>query len=116
MDSSASIEAIASFFSALSDRTRIEIINFIMEKGEASVREISENTGKSQSLISHHLACLRNCGVLKIEKRGKYSIYSINGDRVKEIVKLSLEHIRDNSSAILACNVVSPNKKLRLNT
>jgi len=49
-----------SLFSALADGTRLRIVLFLLDKGEATVNEISKSLGKSQSLISHHMACLRN--------------------------------------------------------
>jgi len=65
------ISELESFFAALADKTRLQITLFLLSKEGATVQEISESLGKSQSLISHHLACLRNCGVVRVEKRGK---------------------------------------------
>lgn len=102
--------ALEMFFTALSDRSRLEIVLFLLNHGSSSVQEITKALGRSQSLISHHLACLRNCGVVKVERRGKYSYYSIANDAVASIVKLAIEHAMRNSRSILACDVINEEK------
>ncbi|BCU68325.1 transcriptional regulator [Sulfolobales archaeon HS-7] len=93
-------------FSALADNTRLQIVTYLIDKGEATVQQISESIGKSQSLISHHLTCLRNCGVVSVRKNGKYSVYSINGSEIREIVKMSINHVNKYSKSILACDII----------
>jgi|GEM_PF-174393 len=100
------ISEIESFFAALADKTRLQITLFLLSKEGATVQEISESLGKSQSLISHHLACLRNCGVVRVEKRGKFSYYSVTGEQVAQILRRAVEHVRSYSSSILSCEVV----------
>ncbi|MEM0173587.1 MAG: metalloregulator ArsR/SmtB family transcription factor, partial [Sulfolobaceae archaeon] len=80
------ITELEAFFNAIADKTRLQIILFLLENGEVTVNQISESLKKSQSLISHHLACLRNCGVVKMERRGKFVYYSITSDEVRQII------------------------------
>ncbi len=94
-------------FQALSDETRIKILEELMVHETLNVSTICERTGKDQSSISHHLACLRNCGLVKAEKEGKFVVYSLNGrDRVTKILSLVDEHVRESLEAILRCEVV----------
>ncbi|GAA5420805.1 arsenic resistance transcriptional regulator ArsR1 [Sulfurisphaera tokodaii] len=97
-------------FSALSDRTRLSITLLLLEKGELTVDEISKDLKKSQSLISHHLSCLRNCGIVKVRKDGKYSLYSIASDNVAELIKVAMRIIKDYSESILGCEVLNEEK------
>ncbi|AWR98523.1 ArsR/SmtB family transcription factor [Metallosphaera hakonensis] len=105
MDNRPLIAELESFFSALSDGTRLEITLFLRDR-EATVQEIANSLGKSQSLVSHHLSCLRNCGVVKVEKKGKYSVYSINGDGVRKIIDEAINHVSSHSKSILSCEIV----------
>lgn len=97
-------------FSALSDRTRLSITLLLMDKVELSVDEISKQLKKSQSLISHHLSCLRNCGVVSVRKDGKYSYYSIASEDVKKLIKISINIVKEHSQSILGCEVLAEEK------
>lgn len=99
-----------SLFSALADRTRLSIVLFLIDRKEATVDEISKSLGKSQSLISHHMSCLRNCGIVKVRKEGKFSYYSIASDEIAELIKISMNHVRKYSQSILACDVIAEEK------
>ncbi|MEJ2770989.1 MULTISPECIES: ArsR/SmtB family transcription factor [unclassified Stygiolobus] len=100
------VDVMASFFSALSDRTRLMIVLYLMEKGSASVQDLSEGLGKSQSLISHHLACLKNCGVVRVEKKGKYSYYYIADEEVKKIITMAINHAIQYGKSIMSCEII----------
>ncbi len=101
-------------FSSLADRTRLSIVLFLLDKKEATVDEISKKLEKSQSLISHHLSCLRNCGVVKVRKEGKFSYYSLSSDEVIELIKIAINHVRNHSQSILSCEVLEEEKGIKI--
>ncbi|MCI2414014.1 MAG: metalloregulator ArsR/SmtB family transcription factor [Candidatus Aramenus sp.] len=103
------LSELENFFQALSDKTRLEIVLSLLE-GEKNVQELSASLGKSQSLISHHLACLRNCGAVKVRKVGKFVYYSIADDHVKDILSQAIDHVSEYSKSILSCEIVSQEK------
>ena len=94
------------FFSALSDENRLIIIYALKENGPMYVNEICKKTGKDQYTISHHLACLRNCGLVNSEKKGKFVYYSIKSDKISKILDLADDHVKDAIEGILTCDVV----------
>jgi|SRR6187397_685076 ArsR family transcriptional regulator, arsenate/arsenite/antimonite-responsive transcriptional repressor len=47
-----------------------------------SVNEIVEKVGFSQPTISHHLAILRDAGLVNIREEGKQTFYTLNQDHV----------------------------------
>ncbi len=47
-----------------------------------SVNEIVEKVGFSQPTISHHLAILRDAGLVNIREEGKQTFYSLNQERI----------------------------------
>ena len=92
---------------ALADETRLEILSFLENKREATVTEIQKQMRREQSAISHHLACLRSCGLVSTRRRGKYVYYSLNGgNRVAKILALTDRHVSEVLEGILACRVV----------
>ena len=99
------------FFSALSDENRLSILHALKENGSMCVSDICKVTGKDQSLISHHMACLRNCGLVNTEKDGKFVVYSIKNELISRILELSDEHVKEMFEGILSCEVVSSKKR-----
>ena len=49
---------------------------------ELSVNEIVEKIGFSQPTISHHLAILRDAGLVDIREEGKQTFYTLNQERI----------------------------------
>lgn len=93
--------------SALADETRLEILGFLQQTKEATVSEIQRNVGREQSAISHHLSCLRSCGLVSTRRKGRYMYYSLNGKtRVAKILDLTDRHVSEVLEGILACRVV----------
>jgi ArsR family transcriptional regulator len=66
-----------SIFKALSDETRIRILK-LLEKGELCVCDIVAALDMIQPKVSFHLCVLKEAGLLKDRKQGKWIHYSIN--------------------------------------
>jgi DNA-binding transcriptional ArsR family regulator len=69
------------FGKAISDETRQKIMNLCCCCW-LSVNEIVEKMEVSQPTVSHHLAILRDAGLVNIREEGKQTFYSLNQDRV----------------------------------
>jgi ArsR family transcriptional regulator, arsenate/arsenite/antimonite-responsive transcriptional repressor len=69
------------FAKAISDDTRQKIMSECC-CCTLSVNEIVEKIGLSQPTISHHLAILRDAGLVNIREEGKQTFYTLNQDRV----------------------------------
>lgn len=65
-----------SFYMALADKTRLRLLN-LMRDEEVCVCFFTEVLGESQPKISRHLAYLRNSGIVKARRDGKWMHYSI---------------------------------------
>lgn len=70
-------ELIARRFLALSDPTRLRIIDLLRDSGGASVRELTAALATSQQNVSKHLATLHAEGFVSRRKQGTSSIYAI---------------------------------------
>ena len=86
----------AKIFNALSDKTRLRIINLLMER-EVCVRAITEALMLPQSTVSRHLSYLKNTGWLSDRREGAWMYYSINA-KLDALPLSILECIKANSS------------------
>jgi len=69
----------AEWFKAISDPTRIRILNLLSRNPEpVCVCDITDQFPLGQPTISHHLKILRDTCFVTTERRGKYMYYAIN--------------------------------------
>ena len=71
-------------FKALSDPTRREILRLLRD-GAKTAGEIGGHFDMTGATISHHLAVLREAGLISDDKRGKYIYYELNLSVLDEI-------------------------------
>lgn len=69
------------FAKAISDETRQKIMSECC-CCELSVGEIVEKLDVSQPTVSHHLAILREAGLVSVREEGKQAFYTLNQDQV----------------------------------
>lgn len=67
---------VASYFQALSEPTRLQILNLLRQQ-ERSVGELAQLCGYSSANVSRHLALLAQHGLVAREARGNSAIYRI---------------------------------------
>jgi ArsR family transcriptional regulator len=76
VDRSAKTYDLALLFAALSDPTRLRLLN-LMDGREVCVCYFVEILGQSQPKVSRHLAYLRRAGVVAARREGKWMHYKI---------------------------------------
>ncbi len=69
------------FAKALADETRQKIMALCCCEW-LSVTEIVEKTNVTQPTVSHHLAVLREAGLVNVRSEGKQTFYTLNQDKV----------------------------------
>ena len=79
------------FFTNLANPLKINII-LGLKKKEKSVTELSKALKVEQSKISHALASLRCCNIVKVKQKGKQRIYFLNKDTIVPMLKLIEKH------------------------
>ena len=72
-------------FKALSDPTRRDILRLLRD-GPLPAGEITAHFNISAATMSHHLAILRDAGLVLDDKRGKFIYYELNLSVVDEIL------------------------------
>ena len=82
------------FYKALSDSTRIKIINALMGS-DLCVCDLAVVLNMTKSAVSHQLRYLREMDLIKYKKVGKEVIYSLNDEHVKQIFSLTRKHMEE---------------------
>ena len=75
---------VARWFHALSDETRLQIIDRLSE-GEQCVCDLTDLLETGQSRLSFHLKTLKDAGILKDRREGRWVYYSLNLEVVEEL-------------------------------
>ncbi|HEY2854143.1 MAG TPA: metalloregulator ArsR/SmtB family transcription factor [Gemmatimonadaceae bacterium] len=79
----------AQLFHALSDETRLEIIEKL-RSGEQCVCDLQDDLEAAQSRLSFHLRVLKEAGLVADRKEGRWSYYSIVPDALAEVHDLAV--------------------------
>ncbi|MFD2728059.1 ArsR/SmtB family transcription factor [Enterococcus camelliae] len=89
-----------------SNRIRYAIL-MSLKNGEQNVTDLIETVGGSQSSVSQHLACLRDCGLIEKRNEGKYYFYRLTTPKIVQLLDLLNETISDfhwdEATEILKC-------------
>jgi ArsR family transcriptional regulator len=87
----------AKLFKALSDPNRLSILERLVSMGKAqTVSQVSACCPVNISVVSRHLALLRDAGILQAEKKGKEVYYRVR-------VKPFSTWLRELADALEAC-------------
>jgi DNA-binding transcriptional ArsR family regulator len=68
----------AKIFDALSDPTRLRVVELLNERGELSCSEMAAEIGISLALFSHHFKTLAEAGLIQTRKEGQTKYNSLN--------------------------------------
>lgn len=71
-------------FHALSDETRLEILDLLRD-GERCVCELQDALDAAQSRLSFHLRVLRDAGLVRDRKEGRWSYYAFVPEALAEV-------------------------------
>lgn len=89
------MEKLIDVLKALSDETRLRILNLLYER-ELCVCDIMATLQISQAKASRHLIYLKNAGLVKDRKQAQWSYYSMAKDeRLKFIDSLVYDNLRN---------------------
>jgi ArsR family transcriptional regulator len=99
MTSHVTRERAAQWFHALGDETRLQIIDCLLE-GEQCVCVLTDLLQTGQSRLSFHLKTLKEAGILRARRDGRWVYYSLNPEVIEEIEELvrSLKGVTRNPS------------------
>jgi len=78
----------ADLFHALSDETRLEILQHLKE-GEQCVCDLTDALKSAQSRLSFHLKVLKDAGLIEDRREGRWMYYTLNEQAFDEVVDLA---------------------------
>lgn len=91
-------ERAVELFHALSDETRLQIIE-LLSKGERCVCDLTDTLDAAQSRLSFHLRVLRDAGIVRDRKDGRWVHYELNRDAFEEAESL-IEELKPRALAV----------------
>ncbi|GAC1574251.1 MAG: metalloregulator ArsR/SmtB family transcription factor [Candidatus Dormibacteria bacterium] len=97
----------ARFFRVLGDATRLRILG-LLEEGELPVSRLVSGTGVAQARVSTHLACLRHCGFVTAERRGREVYYRLATTGVTSLVAEASVVMAPLDLGLASCSRIGP--------
>src|SRR5712691_2294945 len=76
---------VAQWFHAASDTTRLAILEFLSHQ-ERCVSELQWVLGGPQSRVSYHLKVLRESGLVRERRDGRWKYYSLTGETLADMI------------------------------
>ncbi|HUK67554.1 MAG TPA: metalloregulator ArsR/SmtB family transcription factor [Streptosporangiaceae bacterium] len=76
---------LARVLSALADPVRLRLLSIVASSPEVCSCDLENPLGKSQPTVSHHTKVLADAGLISGERRGKWTWWHANPDRLAAI-------------------------------
>jgi DNA-binding transcriptional ArsR family regulator len=92
----------AKLFRGLSDPSRLSILE-ALRTGPTSVSELVVLTGLSQPNVSNKLCCLKECGLVIGEQRGKFIFYRLNSNKMAALMEATDALLNELSGGFAEC-------------
>jgi ArsR family transcriptional regulator, arsenate/arsenite/antimonite-responsive transcriptional repressor len=95
----------ARWFAALSDETRLRIVELLCG-GERCVCDLQDELDAAQSRLSFHLKKLKDAGLVSDRKEGRWSYYSLNPEALEtmaEYLKHSMPRVHGSHCGCRGC-------------
>jgi DNA-binding transcriptional ArsR family regulator len=84
---------------ALGDPTRLRIVQMLAQNGEMCVCRFVDELEMNQPAISHHMAKLKQAGLLNARKEGQWIHYSLRVEALKDGLVVFLAEIVSQAEA-----------------
>lgn len=88
------MSSLARTFSALSDPTRLNVVEALTQQGELPVAALLSNVEMSAPALSRHLKILREAGVIKQRAEGTKRYYRVAPEAMRAISDWTIQNRR----------------------
>lgn len=95
-------DAKAKLFRGFADTSRFSVLD-ALRSGPRCVSELMKATGLSQSNLSMHLACLRDCGLVLARRNGRFVYYGLADHSVGRLLEAADQVLKRVGAQIEAC-------------
>src|SRR2546428_13031365 len=89
------VERISGIFQIMGDSSGLKILHCVSQ-GDVCVCDLSAVLGMNVSAVSLQLRLLRTLNLVKPRREGRIVYYSLSDQHVGELMKMGLEHEREN--------------------
>ena len=89
-------------FSSLSDPARLVIVACLAH-GEHRVRDLMDELSLAQATVSEHIACLKNCGLVKGRPEGRQTFYSLACPDILDLLQAAERVLDATGHAVDTC-------------
>ena len=89
------LDRLSRLFSALSDPTRLKILNALSVTDELCVCDLAVLAELSVSAVSHQLRLLRDRDLVRARRDGRMVFYSLADDHVSVLLGTGVEHANE---------------------
>ncbi len=96
------LEEVARRFALLSDPTRLRILAFLLENGEASPTEVAEAIGLGRTNVSQHISRLLVAGMVGRRRDGHAFRYQVVDEVLRPLCELVCASVRTQGDAIVS--------------
>ena len=83
---------IATTFAALSDQTRLAVVERLMTQGEMAVGDLVAHANMTAPAVSRHLKILREAGIIQRRVDGTRRYYSVQPEALQAISEWTISH------------------------
>lgn len=104
-------ELLARVFRTLGDRTRLGVVEYLRDVGQATQRELTDHLDVAQPRMSEHLACLTWCGFIHAERHGRSVHYRLADTFAADFIDLARRFLDENANAVGCCTVLHDEEK-----
>ena len=94
MPSQGTLDALAEFFSVLSNPTRLKIV-YALSTQEMCVCDLASLLGMSDSAVSHQLRHLRALRLVRPRREGKLIYYNLDDHHVQQLLDATVAHLKE---------------------
>ena len=91
-------------FRSLGDPARLAIVTRLAQ-GEARVVDLTRLLGLAQSTVFKHLACLRDCRLVRSRTEGRQSYYSLARPELVDLLRSAERLLAGTGDAVALCPV-----------
>ena len=88
------IEQLASQFKAFSEPVRLRILYLLLENEEVCVCDLVQSLALTQSVVSRHLAYLKNNQLIESRREGTWVYYKIKASQIP-LIRALLSNLTD---------------------
>ena len=97
---SVTLTTYAKLFRGLADPARLALL-LRLRKGRCSAGDLARDCGLTPSNASNHLQCLLECGLVRIEPRGRHNVYGVADRQVLQLLDASTRILRSRAGVLI---------------